>query len=78
MIEKEIEIINKIILEAVVYGSDGNGIWNLNEEVLTASITSWLEFKGIDSEYEIKKIKEAIQTECQGLCPNILQIVKRC
>lgn len=78
MIEKEIEIINKIILEAVVYGSDGGGIWILNEDALTSAITSWLKFKGIDSEYEIKKIKEAIQTEYQGRWSNILQIVKRC
>lgn len=75
MLEKEIEIINRIIVEAIVHGSDGGGSYNMNEENLISSIVSWLEFNGIANDYEVKEV-EKVQT-CWGFYGCIPQIVKK-
>ena len=51
---EEIELINKIIAEAVMHGADIGGSYNSNEEDLTEAITDWLKFKGIDNDYCVK------------------------
>lgn len=42
--EKEVELINSIIREAIVHGSDHGGAYEINEEGLRESISDWLEY----------------------------------
>lgn len=51
---EEIELINKIIAEAVMHGADSGGSYDSNEENLTEAITDWLKFKGIENDYCVK------------------------
>jgi len=54
--EKEIQIVNKIIREAVIHGADAGGSYDQNEENLIDSIKSWLNLKGLNNEYTIDRI----------------------
>lgn len=56
---EEIELINKIIAEAVIHGADGGGSYDSNEEDLTIAITDWLRFKGVEKDYcvEYKEVE---------------------
>ena len=51
---EEIELINKIISEAVMHGADAGGSYESNEKDLTMAITNWLKAKGIDNDYCVK------------------------
>lgn len=51
--EKEIQIVNKIIREAVIHGADAGGSYDQNEENLIDSIKAWLNLKGLNDEYDI-------------------------
>lgn len=62
---EEIELINKIIAEAVMHGADIGGSYDSNEENLTKSITDWLKFKGIDNKYCVKY--QEVRTPCEHL-----------
>ena len=52
---EEIRLINKIIVEAIFHGADNSGSYDSNEDDLIESITDWLEFKGLDDEYEARE-----------------------
>ena len=41
--EKEIELINSVIREAIVHGSDNGGAYEINEDGLRESVSEWLE-----------------------------------
>lgn len=56
--EKEIEMINRIIVEAVMHGADSGGSYDSNEKNLTETMKEWLEFKGLSNRYIIKKNAE--------------------
>lgn len=51
---EEIELVNKIIVEAVMHGADCGGSYDSNEEGLTEAITNWLKSKGIDNDCCVK------------------------
>lgn len=53
--DKEIKLVNRIILEAIVHGADAGGSYAQNEEGLKRSITRWLKYKGFDDKYTIKE-----------------------
>ena len=72
--EKEIEIINKIIKESVIHGADSGGSYDQNEKRLLESINEWMEFKGISKEYTAMYIK--IDCKTKGIW-EIIQIVRR-
>lgn len=57
---KEIEIINKIIVEAVMHGADSGGSYDSNEKNLTGSIKDWLELKGLSDIYGVEKNSEVV------------------
>ena len=49
---KEIELINKIIYEAIIHGGDSGGPYNINFEDLEKSVNNWLKFKNLTDEYK--------------------------
>lgn len=50
---KEIELVNKIVREAIMHGADFGGSNDLNLEKLVSSINKWLEFHGVLDEYKV-------------------------
>lgn len=68
--EKEIQIVNKIIREAVINGADVGGSYRSNEDNLIKSIKAWLELKDLSDKYTIADIPVG-----DGWC--MQQIVKR-
>ena len=52
--EKEIKIVNKIIREAIIHGSDLGGSYKQNEDNLINSVNEWLELKGLSDKYVVK------------------------
>lgn len=55
VMEKEIEIINKIIKESVIHGADSQGSYDRNEYNLIVAINEWLIFKGLHHKYVVKE-----------------------
>lgn len=55
--EKEIQIVNKIIREAVIHGADAGGSYNSNEENLIESIKAWLNLKEMSDKYTIDELE---------------------
>lgn len=53
--EKEIELINNIIAEAIIHGADSGGSYEQNEEDLTKAVNEWLKFKSISHKYTLKE-----------------------
>lgn len=53
--EKEIEIINKIIKESIIHGADAGGSYEQNEYNLIVAVNEWLIFKGLHNRYTVKK-----------------------
>lgn len=74
MIEKEIDIINTIIAEAVVHGADAGGSYDQNEKHLMESINTWLEFKGLTKKYFVSRIETKTS---RWKFFDVLQIVKK-
>ena len=58
--DKEIEMINKIIVEAVMHGADAGGSYDSNEKNLTGSMKEWLELKGLSNRYGVDKNSEVV------------------
>ena len=56
--EKEIEMINRIIVEAVMHGADSGGSYDSNEKNLIGTMKEWLEFKGLSNRYIVEKNAE--------------------
>lgn len=54
--EKEIEIINKIIREAIIHGADSGGSYEQNEEELTNVVIEWIKLKNLADRYIITKV----------------------
>lgn len=52
--EKEIELINKIIKEAIIHGADAGGTYDQNEYNLIVAVNEWLIFKGLNKRYYLK------------------------
>lgn len=52
--KQEIQIVNKIIKEAVIHGADSGGSYDQNEHDLIAAINEWLIFKGWHNQYTIE------------------------
>ena len=50
--EKEIELINDLIVQAIKHGGDGGGTYFSNENGLISAINAWLKFKGIMNKYQ--------------------------
>jgi hypothetical protein len=46
-IEKEVNLINNIVLNAIMHGSDAGGSYNSNEDGLKRSLNMWIESKGL-------------------------------
>ena len=54
-IEKEIKLINDIVLNAVMHGADAGGSYNSNMPGLTQSLNAWMESKGL-TDYVVQEI----------------------
>ena len=50
-LEKEIELINRVITEAVCHGGDPGGAYCCNASELNSAILEWLKMRGIDNKY---------------------------
>lgn len=72
MKEKEIELINNIIANAIIHGADSGGSYEQNEEELTRVVNEWLKFKGVSCRYEFKK---SFNAECGWYVHQIVPIV---
>lgn len=53
--EKEIELINNIIANAIIHGADSGGSYEQNEEDLTKAVNEWLKFNRVSHKYALKK-----------------------
>ena len=53
--EKEIELINNIIANAIIHGADSGGSYEQNEKDLTKAVNEWLKFKRVSHKYALKK-----------------------
>lgn len=56
-IEKEIELVNEMIANAIIHGADLGGSYDQNEKELTRAINNWIVAKGLENEYHIAKGK---------------------
>lgn len=56
-LQKEIDLINDIVLNAVVHGADCGGAYNQNEDGLRHSLNEWLKAKGIQDDYYIDEVE---------------------
>lgn len=64
--DKEIEMINKIIAEAVMHGADSGGSYDSNEKNLTDAMKEWLELKCLSNRYGVEKNME-VKTRCRAI-----------
>lgn len=53
--EREIEIVNKIIREAIIHGADVGGSYESNEDNLILAVNEWLRLKGLSKEYRLEQ-----------------------
>jgi tellurite resistance protein len=73
---KEIEIINKIIVEAIQHGADAGGSYDSNEKNLITAVEEWLELKDFGYEYAVKKNVEVMTKYRTTLnAPQIVSLV---
>ena len=49
--KQEIQLMNKIIEQAVIHGGDDGGAYFCNPNGIEKAIKNWLKFKGLDKEY---------------------------
>lgn len=73
-IEKEIELMNEIIVQAIIHGGDSGGPYNTNEIRLYKVIKKWFDEKEISSCYKIVQ-KKYIDYDNRMLYENIFTIV---
>ncbi len=52
-IEKEIQLVNEIIANAIIHGADLGGTYDQNEKELTKAINNWIKAKGLENEYHV-------------------------
>ena len=60
--DKEIEMINKIIVEAVMHGADSGGSYDSNEKNLIHTMIEWLKFKGLSHDQYMVVKNANVQT----------------
>lgn len=51
--EKEIELVNELIVQSIKHGGDSGGPYFTNEKELISAINAWLEFKENANGYQI-------------------------
>lgn len=56
--KKEIELINSIIREAIVHGSDEGGAYEINEDDLRESVSEWLEYHDLFEKYTLREFSD--------------------
>lgn len=52
--DKEISLINKLIVNAELNGADTGGSYSNNEKKLVESMNEYLQFKNMQNKYEVK------------------------
>jgi hypothetical protein len=72
-IEKEISLINDIVLNAVVHGADSGGSYNMNEDGLRRALNAWITEKNL-TDYTVQNVE---RTYFRGGW-DVLQIVEDC
>ena len=55
-IEKEIKLINNIVLNAVMHGADAGGSYQSNMQGVTQSLNAWMESKGL-TDYVVQEVE---------------------
>lgn len=55
--DREVELVNKIIRESIIHGADWGGSYDSNEERLIKSIEEWIIFKELQHKYTIGKVR---------------------
>ena len=51
-------MINSIIREAIVHGSDNGGAYEINEDGLRESVSEWLEYHDLSEKYTLRKFSD--------------------
>ncbi len=51
--EREIELINEIIANAIIHGGDWGGPYEVNLENLVMAVNNWLREKGLKDSYHV-------------------------
>ena len=51
--EREIELINEIIANAIIHGGDWGGTYESNMENLVIAVNNWLREKGLKDKYHV-------------------------
>ena len=54
-IEKEIKLINDIVLNSVMHGADAGGSYHSNIQGVTQSLNAWIESKGL-TDYVVQEV----------------------
>lgn len=72
-IQNEINLINDIILNAVIHGADSGGSYNSNEDGLKQAINAWITEKNL-VDYTIQEVERI----CNRREYSVLQIVEDC
>ena len=77
--ENEINIVNRIIFEAIRHGADPGGSYDCNEKNLLESIEEWLNFKGFQNDYIVKEQEVKVKCSYNDNYEiwSVFQIVKR-
>ena len=52
--DKEISLINKIIVNAELNGADSGGSYRSNEKKLVESMNEYLQFKNLQNKYDVR------------------------
>ena len=55
--DREVELVNKIIKESIIHGADWGGSYDTNEKNLIESIEEWIIFKELQHKYTIGKVR---------------------
>ena len=74
--EKEINLINQLVAEALVSGGDSGGPYDSGNAELEDLLNEWISLKGLQNDYEVREEKvEATVGGCWGVTIKALQIV---
>ena len=72
-IKKEIDLINDIVFNAVMHGSDGGGSYDSNEDGLKQALNIWIKEKNL-VDYTVEEVE---RSDNFGVW-SVLQIVEDC
>lgn len=73
-VDKEIELINEIVAQAVIHGGDSGGPYYTNSSVLYKTLRNWLIEECLIDEFKIVQ-KEYIDIDHRVRYPNMFTIV---